>query len=221
MTGVTLSGHSSPAPKVVLNAGCGGNTKEHMPHGFRTPEWQDIRYDINKDNAPDIVGSLTDMSAVDAASVDAVYCSHVIEHLYPHEVPIALREFYRVLKAEGFLVIGCPDLQSVAEQVFAGKFLEPAYQTDDGPVAAVDMLYGHRASMAAGNLFMAHRYGFTASSMTQHLSDAGFARMMTGRYSNYDLWGIATKHNASDDELYRLGNTFWHPFTPWNGPPAV
>jgi hypothetical protein len=42
---------------------------------------------------PDIVGTMTDMSAVADASVDALFSSHNIEHLYPHEVPVALAEF--------------------------------------------------------------------------------------------------------------------------------
>ena len=60
---------------------------------------------------PDIVGTLLDMSQVQTASVDAVYSSHNIEHVYPHEVPIVLKEFYRVLKDDGIVVLECPDLQ--------------------------------------------------------------------------------------------------------------
>jgi predicted SAM-dependent methyltransferase len=38
------------------------------------------------------------MKAVASESVDAIFSSHNIEHLYPHEVPVALAEFIRVLK---------------------------------------------------------------------------------------------------------------------------
>ena len=48
----------------------------------------------------------------------------------PHEVPIALREFYRVLKEDGMVVITCPDLQSVCEAVVQDKLLEPLYKSD-------------------------------------------------------------------------------------------
>ena len=36
------------------------------------------------------------MSQVKSESVDAIYSSHNIEHIFPHEVPIAFREFHRV-----------------------------------------------------------------------------------------------------------------------------
>src|SRR5688572_16345445 len=95
---------------VVLHAGCGPSRQAQMPQGFQSADWREIRYDINPAEAPDILGSITDMSAVATASIDALYNCHVIEHLYAHEVPVALREFHRVLKPEGFVVLGCPDL---------------------------------------------------------------------------------------------------------------
>jgi len=192
-----------------------------MPPAFRGPDWREIRYDINPADAPDILGSITDMSAVATGSVDALYNSHVIEHLYAHEVPVALREFHRVLKPDGFVVLTCPDLQSIAEQVASGKLLEPAYQSGAGPVSAIDMLYGFRPALAAGNLFMAHRYGFTAASLGEHLTAAGFARTIVARSLTYDLWSIATKTAPSDDELYRMARTYFPAFSPWAGPPQL
>jgi ubiquinone/menaquinone biosynthesis C-methylase UbiE len=55
---------------------------------------------------------MTDMSAVADASVDAIFSSHNIEHLYPHEVPVALGEFLRVLKPDGFAIITWGTLQA-------------------------------------------------------------------------------------------------------------
>ena len=56
---------------------------------------------------------MTDMKEIDGASVDAIFSSHNIEHLYPHEVRPALDEFYCVLKPNGFVLSTCPNLQSV------------------------------------------------------------------------------------------------------------
>lgn len=59
---------------------------------------------------PDLVGTMTDMKAVCSASVDVVFSSHNIEHLYAHEVEVALAEFHHVLKPDGFVLLTCPDL---------------------------------------------------------------------------------------------------------------
>jgi SAM-dependent methyltransferase len=201
--------------QIVLHAGCGSNRREQLPAGFQSPAWRELRYDINPATAPDIVGSITDMSAVASGSVDALYNSHVIEHLYPHEVPIALGEFRRVLKPDGFVVLTCPDLQSVGELMAAGKLLEPAYMSPSGPIAAIDILYGHRPSLAAGNLFMAHRTGFTAASITQYFDAAGFPRTLTARTATFDLWAIVPRQAVADEEFHRLARLYLPPFAPW------
>jgi len=88
--------------KTFLHVGCGPQHKDHTTSGFNTPEWFELRLDIDKSVAPDIIGTMTDMSAVETSSVDAIFSSHNIEHLSPHEVPVALSEFRRVLKPDGF-----------------------------------------------------------------------------------------------------------------------
>jgi predicted SAM-dependent methyltransferase len=149
--------------------------------------------DIDPAARPDILGLMTDMSAIPDEAYDAVYSSHSIEHLYPHEVPVALAEFRRVLKPTGFSLITCPDLQSVCALVAQGDLETTAYVSPAGPIAPIDIIYGHRAAMAAGNLFMAHRTGFTAKTLAESLKQAGFAAVAHARRAApaFDLWAVA------------------------------
>ena len=128
------------------------------------------------------------MDLVGSASVDAVYSSHNLEHLYAHQVPVALREFHRVLKDGGLLLVTLPDLQSVARAVADGKLEEPLYQSPMGPIAPPDILYGHRASIARGRDAMAHKTGFTADTLTE----AAF-HVQTMNRRDYALWAVARK----------------------------
>jgi hypothetical protein len=50
--------------KTFLHVGCGNNTKLQAGRGFQGDEWQEIRFDINPAVKPDIIGTMTDMSAV-------------------------------------------------------------------------------------------------------------------------------------------------------------
>lgn len=134
--------------KTFLHIGCGPQRKESTTRGFNSDEWHELRLDIDENVQPDIVGTMTDMSRVPDESVDALFSSHNIEHLYPHEVPVALTEFLRVLKPEGFAVITCPDLKSVCALVAEDKLTEPAYQSEAGPIAPLDILYGHRPRLS-------------------------------------------------------------------------
>jgi len=137
--------------------------------------------------------------------MDAVFSSHNIEHLYPHEVPQALSEFLRVLKPDGFAVITCPDLQSVCKLVAEDKLTEPAYVSPAGPIAPLDILYGHRPPMAQGNLYMAHRCGFTKKVLTATLLEAGFKSVAgMARPNCFDLWALATKSEMTEVDLLKL-----------------
>ena len=85
-----------------LHVGCGRLTKEHSTPEFMKDKWTETRLDIDESVNPDIIASLTDMSVVDSNSFDSIYSSHNIEHLFAHEVPIALKEMHRILNSTGY-----------------------------------------------------------------------------------------------------------------------
>lgn len=186
-----------------LHVGSGSKRKDKTAAGFNRPEWSEIRLDIDPGVSPDIVSDMTDMAAVASASVEALFSSHNIEHLYLHQVPVALGEFRRVLKPAGFAVIGCPDLQSMAALIAEDKLHEPAYQSPAGGITPHDTLYGFGTQLARGYLHMAHRCGFTRSSLIQALLAAGFGRVGVRR-RRFELWAVATDSALSDEEIQRL-----------------
>ena len=192
--------------KTFLHVGCGPKQKDRTTRGFNTSNWKELRFDIDEAVQPDLVGTMTDMSSVASGSVDAVFSSHNIEHLYPHDVPVALAEFLRVLKPDGFAVITCPDLQSVCALIAEDKLTEPAYTSPAGPIAPLDILYGHRPAMARGTLYMAHRCGFTQKVLTGTLQAAGFAAVAAKRRGHpyYDLWALGTASALPEPELREL-----------------
>ena len=193
--------------KKLLHIGCGPKYKDRTTRGFNNDDWYEIRLDIDPTVNPDVTGTMTDMSEVGNVSVDAIFSSHNIEHLYPHEVPLALSEFVRVLNDDGFVVITCPDLQSVCALVAQDKLTDSAYESPAGPIAPIDMLYGHRPAMSQGNLFMAHRCGFTRKVLQGTLQAAGFktvATMARGRAPFFDLFALASKSARSEDDMLKL-----------------
>jgi SAM-dependent methyltransferase len=189
---------AAPA-RQLLHVGCGPNRQERLPACFRTAQWQEIRLDIDPNVKPHIVGSITDLSAVADARIDALWSSHNLEHLNSYEVPAALAEFKRVLKPDGFALISVPDLRAIARHIALDQLTQPLYQSASGPISALDVVFGHQASLASGNRYMAHRTGFTASTLGQCLLDAGFDEVRVHQGQRWDLWAIATLADTPAD----------------------
>ena len=129
-----------------------------------------------------MVSSITDMRAsVAPQSFDRIWSSHTLEHLYAYEVPSALAEFKRVLKPDGFALITSPDLEAVASLILDSGLDKVAYTSPAGPITPLDMLFGHSASITRGQLYMAHKTGFTGASLGRRFVDAGFATVLVKR----------------------------------------
>jgi SAM-dependent methyltransferase len=186
----------------VLHVGCGIFDAEKLPPIFRHAGWREIRLDIDPDVKPDVIASITDMQMIPEATADAVYSSHNVEHLYPHDVPLALREMNRVLRPSGFAFIKVPDLQEVARFVAEGKLEDPLYVSSVGVIAPLDILFGHRPALARGNTFMAHHTGFTATTLGTALIGAGFVAVIIQRdLPNFSLTGIAFRTQPDAEQM--------------------
>jgi predicted SAM-dependent methyltransferase len=190
-------GEVAAGSKIVLNVGCGYPLRQKLHRHFHGPEWHEIRLDLDPAVQPDIVCSITDMSPVATNSADAIWSSHNLEHLQRHEVPIALAEFLRVLRPLGFLLLTLPDLRQVAQLVVEDRLEGEAYISQSGPITPLDMIFGHTASLARGNRFMAHRTGFTARTLQKLLIEAGFADVNLREGGSFDLWATASKPAAA------------------------
>ncbi len=185
----------------VLNVGSGtlSNRSRHPVFGTG---WEEIRLDIDASTKPDILASITNMrEAVASQSMDAIFASHIMEHLYDHEVMQALSEFRRVLRPDGFLIINSPDVEIVAQIILEHGLDHVVYQSPAGPISAADMLYGHGRSIKAGNVFMAHKTGFTCARLGNMLIDCGFPTVLGKRGDRYDLWAVALMENADQQAI--------------------
>lgn len=196
--------------KKVLHVGCGPKRREALPKIFQSGDWQEIRLDIDPGVQPDIVSDIMEMKPVATGSMDGLYSSHNIEHVFPHQVQTVLGEFHRVLKPGGLVVITCPDVQSVAFHIAQGKLESKLYDSPAGPISPQDILYGHIASLQRGKIYMAHKCAFTAESLGRRMQAAGFRSVLVERDDAHNLWARGFKvakddPRAKDDKITLRG----------------
>lgn len=158
----------------VLNVGGGLNPA--LPAHFEG--WDLDVLDIDPEVKPDICLDAREMKTLPAETYDAVLCSHALEHFYKHDVPKVLAGFLHVLKPDGFAEIVVPSLTRLWEAM-AKCSLDVSdvwYRTGNGvPITFHDVLYGWHHAMENGNLYYAHKCGFTMNSLSEALMKAGFA----------------------------------------------
>ena len=190
-------------PRRVLDAGAGPKSNSRLHSIFA--DWTAVRLDINPAVQPDIIGSVTNLKGkVPDATFDAVWSSHNIEHLHAHEVPVSLAEFKRILKPEGFAFITCPDLEQIGRLIAGGDVERTIYQSPAGPISVLDMLYGHSASIARGNAYMAHNTGFTVTRLGAALQKAGFSEAWVAPGKAIDLWAVALMPKTDKKQLQAI-----------------
>lgn len=181
----------------VLSAGSGPDSPEDSSwriewkrQGFKV-----VRLDIDPRNHPHICASMTAMGEI--GTYEVVYCSHAMEHLYPHEVPKALSEFYRVLEPEGHVIILVPDLEGVQPtedplnmtETLGDGTVRTACAGNGGLITGLHLYYGD-ASQIEQYPFMAHHCGFVQKTLGAAMVAAGFRCVEVKRIAAYNL--IAT-----------------------------
>jgi SAM-dependent methyltransferase len=147
-----------------LNLGCG----DKILPGY-------VNVDVVESRAgmrPDVICDLHDLAPFADASADEILSVHVVEHFWRWEVRDILREWTRVLKPGGRMVIECPNLESACR-----TFLENPAQfsrEDQGGQRTMWVFYGDPAWK---DPLMIHRWGYTPESLKRLLSDVGLAEV--------------------------------------------
>ena len=175
-----------------LHLGCGG---EDLPSWLS--QYEEVKLDANPGCRPHILASATDLG--DIGPFEAVYTSHMLEHIVPALVVTAVREMHRVLTDDGIAYIIVPDLEDVRPT------LEPIMEIDGRQYCGLDLIYGdHRQT--ANNPLMRHCSGFVADTLGEVMRLAGFPAVSVTRANGYQLIGIGANDKATMQGCHLLSD---------------
>ena len=189
-------------PRRVLNVG-GQSRGIQLPGPYAT--FEQVLLDLDPSVGADIVLDVRELTSLSPQQFDAVYCSHNLEHVRQHEVPVVLAGFRHVLKPGGLAHIIVPDLQELMLAcVQQGIDLDGLlYESPMGPITPLDVLYGHGGMIAqSGQDYYAHRTGFSRRTLANVVEASGLGPMFC-QQGNLEL-NLITFNGDPDPELAAL-----------------
>lgn len=187
-----------------MNVGSGRNRE--LPPYFAG--WRLDRLDIDPAMSPDVLLDARDLATLPAATYDAIYCSHNLEHYFLHDARRVVRGFCHVLKPDGFADVRVPDVGLLIRHVAANDMDidDVLYECAWGPVRVRDFIYGFQPEIEqSGQEFFAHRNGFTEKSLATLFTDVGFSGIVTGKRPPFDLFALVFKQMPTAERLAQLG----------------
>lgn len=174
----------------LLNVG--SSDVYHLPPMYA--DYEEVRLDIDEKAQPDILMDARDMQYVDA--FDAVYCSHMLEHLIERDIHQVLRNFWNALVPGGSVTIIVPNLKKVfGDILYYGRDLNDVlYLAGKNEVRGVDILYGFQQFVAEDDrgIYWQHRYGFTPKHLERFLIAHEFEEVVV-MTQDYDMLGTGRK----------------------------
>lgn len=147
-----------------LNLGCG----DKILPGY-------VNVDVAPGRAgrsPDVVCDLRKLEPFEADTVHEVLAVHVVEHFWRWEIVEVLREWVRVLKPGGRMIVECPNLLTACEELLNN----PGRAAEPGPEGQRTMwvLYGDPSWR---DPLMCHRWNYTPQSLKELLDEAGLVNV--------------------------------------------
>ena len=147
-----------------LNLGCG----DKILSGY-------VNVDVAESRAgrkPDVLCDLRRLEPFETDSIDEILSVHVIEHFWRWEVADVLREWLRVLKPGGVMILECPNLATACAELLA----DPDGRAGVGAEAQRTMwvLYGDPAWK---DPLMCHRWGYTPQSLMRLMREVGIGNL--------------------------------------------
>lgn len=136
---------------------------------------------IQKNDGVDFVGSISDLSQFEDESIEAIYASHVVEHIDQKNIKQTLKGINRVLKNGGKFYVSVPDLDILC-RIFIEKTAPSKVKFH-----VMRMMFGGQTDE-----FDYHYFGWNYEFLNTYLLEAGFKK--NERIKTFDIFNDTSSY---------------------------
>lgn len=165
----TAASQSSSLPPqrgqpVKLNLGCG----HRILPGYVNVDIAESRSDVR----PDVLCDLHRLAPFADGTADEVLSVHVVEHFWRWEVADVLKEWMRVLKPGGEMILECPNLLTACEE-----FLRDPDRASGPGTEGQRTMWVFYGDPRWQDSLMVHRWGYTPHSLARLMFEVGLVNI--------------------------------------------
>ena len=121
---------------------------------------------------PDVVCDIRDLKAFQDRYAEEILAVHVIEHFFRWEVDALLKEWLRVLRPGGRMVIECPNLVSACE-----RYLDLEKEIGHGESEPQRTMWVFYGDPRWKDPLMTHRWGYSPEGLAQLMRSVGLVNV--------------------------------------------
>jgi predicted SAM-dependent methyltransferase len=185
----------------LLNIGAGPKEIPVLPW---YKGWDVVRLDIETEAEPDLLMDAMELDTLSAGQFDAVYGSHLLEHIYIFNLSRFLGGVQHVLTPDGFAEFRVPNaLEACKAAAKVGRLDAFCYNSPGGRITAWDMLYGYGPFQERWGEPMAHHNAFDTGRLADTLNQYGFPRVYV-QGVKWELRAVACKTDLPDTMKQRM-----------------
>jgi predicted SAM-dependent methyltransferase len=175
--------------KLVLHVGCmDGEIHKGLDNRFIGDEWFEVRSGFESESKVQTKEDMLTLANFKTGQFDAIWFPGKLDRFNEKDCLTVCKQFRRVLKEGGALLVSTPNIKVVCENVYKNGIKHKFHTVNNHAMTPMDLIFGFQPDIMNGISSAAHKIAFTPHALLSILKTAGFKDCKV-QADGLRLWG--------------------------------